>query len=133
MAKVMVVDDNAEIRMLLQARLRQSDHRVMTAASGEEALSLLAERGAPDVLVADVSMPGMSGLELHAMLRADPAFAAVPVIFLSARVEPADVAGGQELGAVYLTKPVVLSALMCAIDAAVADAEAAAAALESSW
>lgn len=119
MAKVMVVDDNAEIRMLLEARLRQSDHRVVTAASGEEALTLIAERGAPDVLVADVSMPGMSGLELHARLRQDPAYAEIPIIFLSARVEPADVANGNDLGAVYLTKPVVLSALRSAIDAAV--------------
>lgn len=120
MAKVMVVDDKAEMRMLLEARLRQSTHRVVTAASGEEALTLLTEKGAPDVVVADVSMPGMAGLELHAPVRQISAYAHVPVIFLSGHVGPADVAHGNELGTVYLPKPVVLSALKCAIDAAVA-------------
>ncbi len=116
MAKVLVVDDTDELRTLLEVRLRQAGHRVVSAASGEEALQLLAERGAPDVAVLDVLMPGMSGLELLAKLRETPAYAAVPVIFLSARVQPADITAGRELGAMYLTKPVVMSALTLAIE-----------------
>lgn len=116
MAKVLIVEDAPELRALLEVRLRQSGHRVVSASSGEQALSLLAGRDAPDVAVLDVLMPGMTGLELHRHLRADPAFAKVPVIFLSSRVQPADVAAGRELGATYLTKPIVVSALNRAID-----------------
>ncbi len=116
MAKVLVVEDTPELRALLEVRLGRSGHLVLSAASGQDALELLAEKGPPDVAVLDVVMPGMTGLELHTRLRADPAYATIPVIFLSARVQPEDIAAGRSLGAVYLTKPVVISALTSAID-----------------
>lgn len=116
MAKVLVVDDTSELRALLEIRLGHSGHQVLSASSGEQALRLLADKGPPDVAVLDVTMPGMSGLELYARLSADPAYAAVPVIFLSARVLPDDILAGRLMGAVYLTKPVVISALTSAID-----------------
>lgn len=116
MAKVLVVEDTPELRALLEVRLGRSGHRVLSAASGQEALELLAEKGPPDCAVLDVVMPGMTGLELHARLREDPAYAAIPVIFLSARVQPEDITAGRSLGAVYLTKPVVISALTAAIE-----------------
>ncbi|GAB7191415.1 hypothetical protein NUM3379_21220 [Kineococcus sp. NUM-3379] len=118
MARVLVVEDDQDIRTLLEVRLRAAGHRVVGAGSGEEALSVLAERGAPEVLVSDVSMPGLSGLEMLAQIRADSAYAGMPVIFLSGRVQPEDIAAGQALGATYLTKPVVLSALCAAIQRA---------------
>ena len=118
MPKVLVVEDTPELRSLLEVRLRQNGYLVVSAESGEEALRVLAEKGAPDVAVLDVTMPGMSGLELHARLREDPSLATVPVIFLSARIQPEDIAAGQALGAVYLTKPVVISALIKAIERA---------------
>jgi DNA-binding response OmpR family regulator len=68
------------------------------------------------VAVLDIVMPGMTGLALHARLRENPAYATIPVIFLSARVQPEDITAGRSLGAVYLTKPVVISALTAAID-----------------
>lgn len=116
MAKVLVVEDTPELRTLLEVRLGRSGHLVLSAASGQDALDLLAEKGPPDVAVLDVVMPGMSGLELHTRLRADPAYATIPVIFLSARVQPEDITAGRSLGAVYLTKPVVISALTAVID-----------------
>jgi DNA-binding response OmpR family regulator len=116
MANVLVVEDTPELRTLLEVRLSHSGHRVISAASGEEALGLLALKGPPDVAVLDVVMPGMTGLELHARLREDPAYASTPVIFLSSRVDPDDVSVGRSLGAVYLTKPVVFSALTAAIE-----------------
>jgi CheY-like chemotaxis protein len=118
MAKVLVVDDDSNMRSLVETRLRQTGHRVLGAASGDEALQLVAERGVPDVVVLDVLMPGISGLELLARLRDDPASAAVPAVFLSARVQESDIAAGRALGATYLTKPVVISALLAAIEAA---------------
>ena len=116
MAKVLVVEDTPELRALLEVRLGRSGHRVLSAASGPDALELLAEKGPPDVAVLDIVMPGMTGLELHARLRENPAYATIPVIFLSARVQPEDITAGRSLGAVYLTKPVVISALTAAID-----------------
>lgn len=124
MAKVLVVEDGPEIRALLEVRLAQLGHRVVSAASAEDALAVLAERGAPDVAVLDVLLPRMSGLELHAKMRQEPALAAVPVVFLSGRIQPEDVAAGRELGATYLTKPVVITALAKAIDQALARATA---------
>ena len=115
MARVLVVEDDQDIRTLLEVRLRAAGHRVVGAGSGEEALSVLAERGAPEVLVSDVSMPGLTGLEMLAQIREDSAYAGMPVIFLSGRVQPEDIAAGQALVATYLTKLVVLSALFAAI------------------
>lgn len=116
MARVLVVEDDPDIRTLLEVRLRRMGHRVLGAGSGEEALSVMADKGVPDVAVLDVLMPGMSGLDLLAQLRQDSAYSAMPVIFLSGRVEAADIAAGRALGATYLTKPVVLTALSDAID-----------------
>jgi CheY-like chemotaxis protein len=89
---------------------------VVSACSGEEALTVLAERGAPDIAVLDVMMPGMTGLELLRLLQATPEYASLPAVFLSGRVEPADIAAGRALGATYLTKPIVVTALNSAID-----------------
>ncbi|PPK94176.1 response regulator receiver domain-containing protein [Kineococcus xinjiangensis] len=116
MARVLVVEDDQDIRTLLEVRLRAAGHRVVGAGSGEEALAIVADRGAPEVLVSDVSMPGLTGLELLEQLRRHHSFERVPVVFLSGRVQPEDIAAGQALGATYLTKPVVLSALCAAID-----------------
>jgi len=118
MARVLVVEDDPDIRQLLDVRLRQQGHLVLTAGSAAEALALLAEKGAPELVVLDVLMPGASGLDLLVELRAQPALRSLPAIFLSGRVEPEDIAAGRALGATYLTKPVVLSALAQAIDRA---------------
>lgn len=115
MPKVLIVEDDANIRALLERRLGQLGHRVMAACSAEDALAVVSERGAPDVFVLDVLMPGVSGLELLTRLRQDPTYADVPAIFLSGRVKDSDIAAGQALGATYLTKPVVMSALAAAI------------------
>jgi CheY-like chemotaxis protein len=120
MADVLVVDDDPDIRALMEIRLRRLGHRVVGAGSGEEALVLLADVGAPDVAVLDVLLPGMSGLELLGALRADAAYRHVPAIFLSGLVRDADVEAGRRLGATYLRKPVVPAVLAAAVDDAVA-------------
>jgi CheY-like chemotaxis protein len=68
---------------------------VLGAASADEALQLVAERGVPDVIVLDVLMPGLSGLDLLSRLRNDPASARLPAVFLSARVQESDIAAGR--------------------------------------
>ena len=121
MARVLVVDDNADILHLVSFRLRKAGYEVITAGTGPEALAEAADAGAPDLAVLDVSMPGMDGLELLGHLRARPGLAALPAIFLSARVQAHDIAAGRALGATYLTKPFVGAALLTAVDAALRD------------
>ena len=118
MARVLVVEDDPDIRQLVELRLRGLGHRVVAASSGPEALTVIADRGAPDVVVLDVAMPGMTGLEVLAALREMPEHAGLPAVFLSARVRPEDIAAGEALGAIYLTKPFVVSALGKAIERA---------------
>lgn len=124
MARVLVVDDDPDLLTLVGLQLRQHGHRVLTAASGPEALALVAEKGAPEVAVLDVAMPEMNGLELLTRMRELEGMADLPAIFLSARVGPEDIAAGRALGAIYLTKPYVMRALLAAIDRQVVGAAA---------
>jgi CheY-like chemotaxis protein len=117
-ARVLIVDDDPDILEVVRLWLTRSGHQVLCARSGPEALGLVASHGAPEVAVLDVNMPRMSGLELLGHLRALPALADMPAVFLSAQVGPADVAAGRALGAAYLTKPFVATALLKAIERA---------------
>jgi CheY-like chemotaxis protein len=121
MSKLLVVDDDPDILALVQLRLQRAGHRVIGASSGAEALAIVAERGVPDLAVLDVSMPGMSGLELLSTLREQQS-KDLPAVFLSARVQPEDIERGRALGASYLTKPFIASALLNAVERALADA-----------
>lgn len=118
MARILVVDDDRDLRGLVDFRLRKAGHQVLTAVDGADALALVATRGTPDLAILDIMMPGMSGLDLLVALRRRDGLAQLPAIFLSARILPADIAAGRELGATYLTKPFVAPALMAAVTAA---------------
>jgi CheY-like chemotaxis protein len=118
MAKVLVVDDDEDILGLVQVRLKRAGHLVMSAGSATAALALIDERGAPDVAVLDVGLPGLDGLELLDAIRERDGMAGMPAVFLSARVMPEDVQKGRDKGAIYLTKPFVASALLGAVDKA---------------
>ncbi|MFF4257385.1 response regulator transcription factor [Streptomyces sp. NPDC001663] len=107
---VLVVDDDAAIRRSLERGLRLSGFRVRTAQGGREALAVIRE-APPDVLVLDVSMPGMSGIEVCERLRDDGRD--LPVLMLSALDETADrIAGLQAGGDDYLVKPFALQELV---------------------
>ena len=118
MARVLIVDDDVDILEVVRFRVTRAGHQALCARSGPEALALVARHGAPEIAVLDVNMPLMSGHELLGRLRAMPGLAVMPAIFLSAQVTPADVAAGQALGAAYLTKPFVATALLKAIERA---------------
>jgi CheY-like chemotaxis protein len=110
---VLIVDDDAGIRTYVGRCLRPLTGRVCEAEDGIEALSL-ARASAPDglaLVILDLSMPRMGGLELHAILRTDPAFAAIPVLFISG--EPAAVPEGR-----LLLKPFNARTLRAAVEAA---------------
>ncbi|MEU1201025.1 response regulator transcription factor [Streptomyces sp. NPDC005813] len=112
---VLVVDDDAAIRRSLERGLRLSGFRVRTADSGPEALDAVRDEP-PDVLVLDVSMPGMSGIEVCTRLRDDGRD--LPVLMLSALDETADrIAGLQAGGDDYLVKPFALQELVLRLHA----------------
>lgn len=125
MSRVLCVDDNPDILHLVELRLTGKGHTVLSAASGPEALAMLDGKADPDLAVLDVSMPGMDGFALLSALRARDGLAELPAIFLSARVQPQDIEAGRALGATYLTKPFVASALFAAVERALPRAAAA--------
>jgi DNA-binding response OmpR family regulator len=103
--KVLVVDDEAPIRLLCRVNLEAERMDVLEAADGETGLAT-ARAEKPDVVLLDVMMPGMDGWQVAERLVDDPETADIPIIFLTARAELRDRARGLELGGVdYITKP----------------------------
>ncbi len=103
--KILVVDDEADIVALVAYHLARNGYRVSTAGSGDEALET-ARREQPSVIVLDLMLPGLSGLEVLERLRADASTRDIAVIMLTARREEQDRIAGLSLGADdYLTKP----------------------------
>jgi DNA-binding response OmpR family regulator len=105
MTKVLVIDDEAPIRLLCRVNLEAEQMEVLEAADGETGFELArAER--PDVVLLDVMMPGMDGWQVAERLLDDEATQDIPLVFLTARAELRDRARGLELGGVdYITKP----------------------------
>jgi two-component system phosphate regulon response regulator PhoB len=101
---VLVVDDDAVILKLLRVNFELEGYEVVSAGGGAEAL-LRARDHPPDVVVLDVMMPGIDGLEVARQLRADPATAAIPILLLSAKAQVSDIDAGRELADDYMTKP----------------------------
>jgi len=104
-ARLLVVEDDPDISMLLAHSLGRAGFAVETLSSGTEVLAE-ARRRTPDLILLDLMLPGLDGLEVCRALRADPATAAMPVIMLTARAEESDRIVGLELGADdYIIKP----------------------------
>ncbi|MDQ5824081.1 MAG: response regulator transcription factor [Chloroflexota bacterium] len=102
---VLVVDDEPGIVAIVRDYLDRAGFRVLTAGDGEQALRL-ARLERPSLMVLDLMLPGIDGLDITRTLRSDPALRKLPVIMLTARVEEADRLVGLELGADdYVTKP----------------------------
>lgn len=102
---VLVVEDDLTILQLLEVNFEMEGFVVLRAEDGERGLEL-AREARPDVIVSDVMMPKMSGLELTVALKASDATRAIPVILLSAKAQGADVRTGLDAGADdYITKP----------------------------
>ncbi len=103
---ILVVDDTPFNLTLMSAVLKKA-YRVVVAASGEDALQMLATGPVPDLILLDIMMPRLDGYEVCRQLKADPRTANIPVIFLTANVSSDDEEKGFELGAVdYITKPI---------------------------
>jgi DNA-binding response OmpR family regulator len=103
--KVLIVDDEAPIRLLCRVNLEPEGMEVLEAADGQSGLET-ARAELPDVILLDVMMPGMDGWEVAERLIDDETTHEIPLVFLTARAELRDRARGLELGGVdYITKP----------------------------
>lgn len=115
---VLVVDDEEDILELIRYTLAKEGYRVTCVACGEEALET-ARSKRPDLIVLDLMLPGVDGLEVCRQLTADPSTQHIPIVMLTAKGEEADIVAGLELGADdYITKPFsprVLSARVKAV------------------
>lgn len=102
---VLLVEDDPVILRLLEVNFELEGYRVFVAHDGAEGLDAVrAER--PDVVISDIMMPNVSGIELLETLKADPATASIPVILLSAKAQTGDLKAGMDAGADdYVTKP----------------------------
>jgi DNA-binding response OmpR family regulator len=118
--RVIIADDDGDIRSLIAiAMTRAGLELVASAGTGDSALAAIREHH-PDLVILDVSMPGMTGLEVTRELRADPSFDRTRIFLLSAGVTDAAIAAGQEAGADrYLTKPFSPRELAATIRAAI--------------
>jgi DNA-binding response OmpR family regulator len=105
MTTVLVVDDEAPIRLLCRVNLEAEGMTVLEASDGDSGLAT-ARAESPDVVLLDVMMPGRNGWEVAEELLADDGTSGIPIIFLTARAEVKDRAKGIDLGGVdYVTKP----------------------------
>jgi two-component system alkaline phosphatase synthesis response regulator PhoP len=103
--KILIVDDEEDILELVQYNLEQNGFLTETAVTGETGLKK-ARANNPDLIILDLMLPGIGGLDICRLLKSDPNTKAVPIVMLTAKGEEADVVRGLELGADdYVTKP----------------------------
>ncbi len=105
-ATLLIVDDEPQVRKLLETLLQHEGYQTVCAGSGEEALQLVAQQP-PDLILLDIMMPGMDGYEVASQLKGDETTAGIPIIMLSALSEPSARVSGLETGAEeFISKPV---------------------------
>ena len=103
--KILVVDDEPPIVRLMEFILARHGHQMLTAVNGEQALEMVREHK-PDLVLLDIMMPRVDGYEVARILRADPQYARMPIIMLSAKAQEEDIQRGLEVGVdEYITKP----------------------------
>jgi two-component system alkaline phosphatase synthesis response regulator PhoP len=113
---VTVVDDNPDIITIVKTILEGKGYHVLSASSGQELLNLL-ESQKPDLIILDIMMPEMDGLQVLTHLKGSADTASIPVILLTAKVQYEDVLGGYKLGAdYYITKPFTSTQLVNGIN-----------------
>jgi CheY-like chemotaxis protein len=120
MTKILIAEDERDIRDLITFTLGFAGFEVIAATNGEEALNL-ARQQVPDLILMDVRMPRMTGYEACELMKADPKLKDVPVVFLSAKGQDAEIQAGLQSGAVdYLLKPFAPDQLTARIQAVLA-------------
>jgi CheY-like chemotaxis protein/anti-sigma regulatory factor (Ser/Thr protein kinase) len=121
---LLYVEDNPANLMLIEDLIeRRPDIRLLSAADGNRGVEI-ARASRPDVILMDINLPGISGIQALKILRADPATAHIPVVALSANAMPRDIAKGMEAGFFrYLTKPIKVDEFLETLDLALKLAE----------
>lgn len=105
MTKILIAEDERDIRDLITFTLRYNGYEVVAATNGEEALALTRQEK-PDLVILDVRMPRLTGYDVCRQIKADPELQHIPVVFLSAKGQESEVQAGMEAGAVdYILKP----------------------------
>ncbi len=103
--RILVVEDEEDILELVRYNLAREGYKVTCVSSGEEGLRQVKENS-PDLLILDLMLPGMNGLDVCREIKADPAIRSMPVLMLTAKSEESDIVAGLETGADdYVTKP----------------------------
>ena len=122
---LLYVEDNpANLKLVEQLIARRSDIRLSTAVNGTLGVEM-ARASQPDVILMDINLPGLSGIDALKVLREDPATASIPIVALSANAMPRDIEKGLEAGFFrYLTKPIKVKEFMETLNAALEFAEA---------
>src|SRR5262249_14478860 len=114
-ALILVADDNEANRDILARRLEANGYAIVMAADGEEALAMARDQ-LPDLILLDIMMPKMDGLEVCRQLKADRSLPFMPIILVTARTDTKDVVAGLDIGGdEYLTKPVDQAALVARV------------------
>ncbi len=117
MAKVLVIEDEADIRQVLEYNLEANGHKVYLCANGRDGLRTAKEKR-PDLVLLDLMLPDLAGTEVCKQLRADPETEKMPIVMLTAKGEEIDRVVGFELGADdYVTKPFSVRELMLRVQA----------------
>lgn len=114
MKKILIVDDEVEIRELLASKLKKNDFEVLTAANGQQGLQL-AKSACPDLLLLDVAMAGLDGFQTCSLLKKDEKTRHIPILFLTGKdLDPKSMSKRlEELGASgYIAKPSSFSELL---------------------
>jgi DNA-binding response OmpR family regulator len=105
MAKILIAEDEPDIRELVAFTLRFAGHEVVASSNGEEAVQL-ASQEMPDLILMDVRMPRMTGYDACRIMKASPLLKDIPIVFLSAKGQDSEIQTGLEAGAEeYLLKP----------------------------
>jgi adenylate cyclase len=113
--RILIVDDNEANRDIIDARLKQHGFELLQAADGEEAIRA-AKLNLPDLILLDVMMPKIDGIEVTRRIKADPTLPFMPIILVTAKADSKDVVAGLDAGADdYLTKPIDHSALVARV------------------
>ena len=105
MARILIAEDEPDIRELVAFTLRFAGHEVVATSNGEEALHKASEY-IPDIILMDVRMPRMTGYDACRAMKADPLLKNIPVVFLSAKGQDSEIQTGLDVGAEeYMLKP----------------------------